>query len=97
MTQAASIPKDAWDIPYDGSTHDDPLLGSLQIITRILRSPRSADSLTAGLPLVNNKLTPELLVRAARRADLSARIVKRPLTGISNLVTPAILLLNNGR
>ena len=97
MTQAARIPKDAWDIPYDGSTHDDPLLGSLQIITRILRSPRSADSLTAGLPLVNNKLTPELLVRAARRADLSARIVKRPLTGISNLVTPAILLLNNGR
>ncbi|UCC56234.1 MAG: type I secretion system permease/ATPase [Gammaproteobacteria bacterium] len=97
MTQAASVPKDAWDIPCDGSTHDDPLLGSLQIVTRILRSQRSADSLTAGLPLVNNQLTPELLVRAARRASLSARIVKRPLTGISNLVTPAILLLNNGR
>jgi len=97
MTQAASIPKDTWDIPCDGSTHDDPLLGSLQIITRIMRSPQSADSLTAGLPLVNNKLTPELLVRAARRAGISARLVKRPLTGISNLVTPAILLLKNGR
>ncbi|MDH3526926.1 MAG: type I secretion system permease/ATPase [Gammaproteobacteria bacterium] len=96
MTQTATVPKDAWDIPADGSTHDDPLMGCLLLITKILHTPRSADSLTAGLPLVDNKLTPELLIRAANRAGLSARIVKRPLNEISNLVLPAILLLNKG-
>jgi len=97
MTKMGTVLKNTWDIPCNGSTHDDPLLGCLLIIAKFLQSPRSADSLTAGLPLVNNKLTPELLIRAARRAGLSARIIKRPLTEISNLVLPAILLQRDGK
>jgi ATP-binding cassette subfamily C protein LapB len=97
MAQQAAVPEQSWDIPTDGSTHDDPLLGCLLVLTKLSHRPLTADALTAGLPLVNNKLTPELFIRAAKRAGLSARIVKRSLEDISNLVLPAILLMNNGR
>jgi ATP-binding cassette subfamily C protein LapB len=95
--QPETVPTYTWHIPADGSTHDDSLLGCLLIACKLLQSPQSADSLTAGLPLVDNKLTPELLIRAAQRAGITARVVRRPLQEISNLVLPAILLLENGR
>jgi ATP-binding cassette subfamily C protein LapB len=76
-------------------TVDDTLLGSLTILAKILDKPHSADSLVAGLPLVDNKLSPKLFSRAAERAGLSSKIVKRPLDKISKLVLPAVLLLNN--
>ena len=97
MAQQGTIPKEHWEVPSDGSTHDDPLLGCLLALTKFEHKPRTADALTAGLPLINNKLTPDLFIRAAKRAGLSARIVKRPLDRISNLVLPATLLLNGGR
>jgi len=97
MTQQATIPVHSWEVPADRSTHDDPLLGCLLVLTKLSHRPLTADALTAGLPLVNNKLTPDLFIRAAKRAGLSARIVKRPLEEISNLVLPAILLMNGGR
>ena len=82
MTQPAATPAHSWGIPSDGSTHDDPLLGCLLVLTKLSHRPLTADALTAGLPLVNNKLTPDLFTRAAKRAGLSARIVKRPLEAI---------------
>jgi ATP-binding cassette subfamily C protein LapB len=51
----------------------------------------------AGLPLVDNRLTPELLMRAARRADIAARELQRPAREVTCLVLPAILLLDQGR
>jgi len=84
-----------WDIGEDQHTLDDPLLGCLTLLTKMLDKPHSAESLTAGLPLVNNKLTPKLFYRAAERAGLSSKVVKRPLRKISNLVLPAVLLLEN--
>ena len=75
--------------------HDDSLLLALLTVCKLLHSPHSIDFLTAGLPLVNNKLTPQLLVRAAERAGLTAALIKRPLEHISNRVLPAILMLNN--
>lgn len=87
--------KAQWDSEDSHLTQDDSLLGCLTILAKILNKPHSADSLTAGLPLVDNKLTPKLFVRAAERADLSAKRVKRPLRKISNLVLPAVLLMNN--
>jgi len=74
---------------------EDELLSCLVWMTRHYERPASADALRAGLPLVDNRLTPELFVRAAERAGLAARVVKRPLKGISNLVLPAVLLLKN--
>jgi len=76
---------------------DDPLLLALLSVCKILQTPHSAEALTAGLPLINNKLTNELFIRAADRAGLSAGLVRRPLSKISNLVLPAVLLLKNGQ
>jgi len=79
------------------SSHDDPLLLALLSVCKLLHSPHSADSLTAGLPLIDNKLSPALFVRAAQRAGFSTGLVRRPLSEISNLVLPAILLLKDNK
>ncbi|MES9888915.1 MAG: ABC transporter transmembrane domain-containing protein, partial [Candidatus Sedimenticola sp. 6PFRAG1] len=83
-----------WEHPQDGSTFDDPLLECLVTLSRLEGRPMSADALKAGLPLVDYRLTPELFPRAAARAGLTARVVRRPISKISELVLPAILLLN---
>jgi ATP-binding cassette subfamily C protein LapB len=38
-----------------------------------------------------------MFIRAAKRIDLAARLTRRPLDGISNLVLPAVLLLSGER
>lgn len=76
---------------------DDPLLDCLVLLTQHHHRPISAEALRAGLPLVQNRLTPELFVRAAARGGLSARLVKRPLRRISPLTLPAVLLLEDNQ
>lgn len=73
----------------------DPLLGCLTAMTKHYGRPRSPESLVSGLPLVDHRLSPALLIRAADRADLSARIVKRRLNDIPDYVLPVILLLKD--
>lgn len=73
----------------------DPLLDCMVLITELHHHPFSADALRAGMPIENNQVTPSLLIRIAERAGFTARILKRPLRKISNLVLPAILLLEN--
>ncbi|HEY7841630.1 MAG TPA: ABC transporter transmembrane domain-containing protein, partial [Gammaproteobacteria bacterium] len=73
----------------------DPLAECLAVLTRRENRPVSPESLCAGLPLIDGRLTPELFVRAAERAGFSARVVRRPLADISTLVLPAVLLLNH--
>ena len=88
----------AWEIParHGMSTHD-PLLNCLALLTRFFNRPFAEETLSAGLPLVDNWLTPALFERAAERAGLSAKVIKRPLRDISPLTLPAVLLLNNRR
>lgn len=74
----------------------DPLLQCLVVITQLKRRPVSAESLAAGLPLVNNRFTPELFTRSAERIGLAAKIVKRPLKAISPLILPIVAVLKNG-
>ena len=103
-TLADSLPIDnkpnaespTWNIPKDALLPDDPLTNCLVLLTRIEHRPFSAQTLTAGLPLVASKLTPDLFPRAAARAGLSARVVKRALDKISNITLPVILLLKGG-
>lgn len=64
-----------WGAEDSHHSFDDPLLGCLTILSKILNKPHSADSLTAGLPLVDNRLTPKLFARAAERAGLSSKII----------------------
>lgn len=80
----------------DTAEVDDPLLDALVVLTRMHNNPCSAEALKAGLPLENNRLTPNLFVRAAARAGLSARLLKRPLKRISSLTLPAVLLTKDG-
>ncbi len=75
----------------------DPLLDCLVILTHLNEHPCSPNALTAGLPLVQNRLTPQLFVRAAKRAGFASRIVERSLRKISKLVLPAILILKDNR
>ncbi|HKK05429.1 MAG: type I secretion system permease/ATPase [Gammaproteobacteria bacterium] len=90
-------PPTGWRLPDEGQRKDDPLLACLVMLTRLEERPMSAEALTAGLPLADNRLTPDLFVRAAARAGFAARIVKRPLARLSNLVLPAVLLLDDAQ
>ncbi|MCP4329558.1 MAG: type I secretion system permease/ATPase [Alphaproteobacteria bacterium] len=80
-----------------GPTIDDPLLECLVILTALLERPHSGEALRAGLPLVHDRLTPDLFIRAAERAGLSSRLVRRKLDDISVLSLPCVLLMKGGR
>lgn len=88
-------PKKSWQGKGHNPMTDDPLLGCLMLLTQYHNNPFSARALTAGLPLEDNQLTPNLFIRAAERADLSAQIVKRPLEKFSSRFLPAVLLLED--
>ncbi len=76
---------------------DDPLLACLLWLARRFERPVSAEALVAGLPLEAHRLTPALFARAAARAGMSARLVRRRLDAIPELVLPAILLLDQAQ
>lgn len=63
MTQTSQ-----WDNSYQ-SAQDDTLLGCLTILAKSLAKPHSGDALVAGLPLVDNKLTPALFDRQLNELD----------------------------
>jgi ATP-binding cassette subfamily C protein LapB len=92
---SADLGQASWPMPKDAYLPDDPLANCLAILTRLQNRPYSIQALIAGLPLQESRLTPDLFARAAARAKLSSRIVKRPLAKISPLTLPAILLLEN--
>ncbi|QCI15547.1 type I secretion system permease/ATPase [Pseudomonas putida] len=76
---------------------DDPLLDGLLILCHLHGRPASRASLCSGLPLAQQRLGADLLPRAAARAGLQGRVLQRPLTDISPLNLPVLLLLNDGR
>jgi ATP-binding cassette subfamily C protein LapB len=75
--------------------YHDPLLACLLRYTQLNRHPYSSETLLAGLPLQDGRLTPELFVRAAERAQIQACFKQRRLEEIPALVLPCILVLNN--
>ncbi len=83
-----------WQIPPSAVDFIDPLLSALTTLSAILQRPISAEALKAGLPHDTATFTPELAIRAAERAGLSAQITRRPrLTNILPVTLPCILLL----
>lgn len=90
--------KAGWNIPRRLLKVDaeDPLLGCLAILTALYERPQSPEVLAAGLPLENGRLSPELFLRAARRAGFAGRIVKRPVARIPDYALPVVLLLGDG-
>jgi len=83
---------DQWRMP-DSFSSDDPLVGSLTILCKLLGRSVSPHALTAGLPLEDGLLTPELLVRASDRVGLTARMMRWPLKRIRPQHMPCVLLL----
>ncbi|UZE25231.1 type I secretion system permease/ATPase [Pseudomonas sp. B21-056] len=76
---------------------DDPLLDGLLILCKLHGATVSRASLSAGLPMAHQRLSLDLLPRAAARAGLQARLLRRGLAEISSLNLPVMLILAGGR
>ncbi len=94
MTTQTSPAKPLGDLR---ALHDDPLLDSLLALCALHRRPASRALLTAGLPLPAQRLSADLLPRAAARAGLQGRWLRRALEQIPSIALPALLLLKDGR
>lgn len=79
------------------SQHDDPLLDGLLTLCSLHHKPASRAMLTTGLPLPKQRLSADLLPRAAARAGLQGRLLQRNLEQIPSIALPAILLLKDAR
>ena len=77
--------------------HDDPLLDGLLALCSLHYKPASRAMLTTGLPLAGQRMSPDLLPRAAARAGLQGRLLQRKLEKIPSIALPALLLLKEGR
>ena len=75
----------------------DPLLSCLAFLSKYYGKSFSEQALGSGLPLDNGRLTPELVPRAATRAGMDAKLVKKELADIPDLLLPCILMLKDGR
>ncbi|WP_445157444.1 type I secretion system permease/ATPase [Halomonas sp. E14] len=75
----------------------DELLECLQTIALAHDHAVTAETLTAGLPLEEGRLTPGVFARAASRAGMTARIVKSRLVQLNPALFPVVLLLEPGR
>ena len=75
----------------------DSLQGCLMWLVQHHRLSHSLTSLVTGLPLVKNRLTPQLFTRAAGRAGFASRVVRRGVQDISADVLPAVAMLNTGK
>ncbi|CAN1593617.1 type I secretion system permease/ATPase [Pseudomonas mediterranea] len=86
------------ELVHDPRTlHDDPLLDGLLALCMLHQKPASAAMLTTGLPLPKQRLSVDLLSRAAARAGLQGRVLQRRLEQIPTIAMPALLLLKDGR
>jgi len=79
----------------EDALHHDPLLDCLVELSRIHGRPSTRAALSAGLPLPAQGLTPSLFARAAARAGLYSKVLRRPLDKIDTALLPAVLLLDN--
>lgn len=84
-----------FDAVREDLLHHDALLDCLVELTRIHGRPSTRAALTAGLPIPKGGLPPTLFARAASRAGLSSKIVRRPLEKIDAALLPVILLLHD--
>ena len=84
-------------LPSGARAGEDPLAFCLLMLVRLLERPASLQAMIGGLPLVEGRLTPELFIRAADRAGMSARLAQRQLDQISPLSLPCVLLLRGRR
>ncbi len=73
----------------------DALLECLLVVVSAHGGTISRQAAIDGLPLVNNRLTPSLFRRAAKRAGFSSNVVRKPLDTLNTALFPSVLLLKN--
>lgn len=89
---------EAWPLQADRMAIQSPLVECLRIMAGHYGRRVSASSLTSGLPIPPQGITPALFIRAAERADLQARLIERSLESLTiapNL--PCVLSLEHGQ
>jgi ATP-binding cassette subfamily C protein LapB len=79
------------------SVRFDPLLDSVIAIAKIFGITTTLEALSAGLPLEGNRITPDLLPRAAARAGLTAKLARRSLGALRPGLLPVVLLLKENQ
>lgn len=97
-SKSASARPDTWDLQADRAAQRFSLIDCLRLLAGHYGRRTSTASLTAGLPIPRTGITPNLFIRAAERADLTARLVERSLESLAiapNL--PCILVLEEGQ
>ncbi|MEC4563344.1 type I secretion system permease/ATPase [Pseudomonas inefficax] len=77
--------------------HDDPLRQGLLLLCRQLGRPLGDAELVDGLALEHGHLPLRLVVRALRRADITAKVAELPLRQMDAYLLPVLLLLDDGR
>ena len=104
MNNDSALPNASDVITPDSGAHDhlatsagtpDTLLECLLVVVRAHGGALSHQAAIDGLPLVNNRLTPSLFQRAAKRAGFSSKVIQKPLDDLNPALFPAVLLLNN--
>ena len=82
----------------------DPLLECLVIFSKLFNRPVSVDALISGLPVEPGARGPEMFSinsskgmfsRVAKRAGFAARLIKRDIHDLSELLLPCILVLKD--
>jgi ATP-binding cassette subfamily C protein LapB len=73
----------------------DELLECLLIVARSHGESPTRETVMAGLPAQDARLSPALFERAAKRARLSSRLAKTPLEQLKDGLLPAIVLLQH--
>ncbi|KKJ76495.1 ABC transporter [Kiloniella litopenaei] len=90
-------PKEEWQVDPGSVNFEDPLLECVYMLASMMQRPISVEALKAGLPHSDAHFTPDLAVRAAERAGLTARTVRRAkIEDIQPVTLPCIILLKQG-
>lgn len=90
-------PKD-WPLQADRLAIQNALVECLRIVAGHYGRRTSTSALTAGLPIPKEGITPALFIRAAERADMTARLAERTLESLVIAPTlPCILTLDQGQ
>lgn len=82
-------------IPDEPRPEHDSFSDALLFIAAHHGRAITRDALLSGLPIENDRLTPNLFARAAARAGLEVEATKRSLADIPPLVLPAVLILHD--
>jgi len=81
--------------PDSAKSGGEALVICLQRVAHHHQAPATLQSLTTGLPTTLSDFTPDLLVRAAKRAGLKARLQSLDIQSIPESALPAIVLLQD--